>query len=104
MKTLIECARRWREERRQYWLERGLAEGREQGVEDGVEQGRVEGKRDLVRGLVAHQFGPEAADEVRPILNALSDSELIEAAIALAVIQRRAAEEFKDRVTRITAT
>lgn len=82
MSMLIERARRWREERKQRWLVRGLQMGREEGRAEGRVEGRVEGEREMVRRLVGRRFGEKAADDFDPVLADASDSGVQPAAIA----------------------
>ena len=89
--TLMERARKWREERNQRWLEKGIAQGRPEGFErgrlegielgipEGVERGRIEGERELLYGLVERRIGVAAAAHFLPTLNSLSERERITA-------------------------
>ena len=95
MSTLIERARQWGEELNQEWLEKGLRRG--------LERGRVEGERALVRRLVARRFGPDAAGELIPLLDGISDPEVI-GAIAEAAFECRTSEEFRQRVTGVAGS
>ena len=95
MSTLIERARQWGEELNQEWLEKGLRRG--------LERGRVEGERALVRRLVARRFGPDAAGELIPLLEDISDPELI-GTIAEAAFECRTSEEFRQRVTGVAGS
>ena len=93
MTTLIERAREWGEELNQHWLEKGL----EKGIEEGVARGRLEGERALVYRLVARRFGPGATEQLAPVLDGITDPELI-AGVADAVVECRTATEFIGRV------
>ena len=81
--TLIDRVRKWREE--------------------DVERGRIEGERELVRRLVSRRFGPATADRLVPVLDPLSDPERI-AAVADAVLECEAAEEFIVRAREVAGT
>ena len=96
MTMLSEWAREWGDARNQEWLEKGL----ERGLERGRSEGRLEGERQLVQRQVARRFGRKIADELRPVLDALSDPKSIEA-IGDAVVECRTAEEFRGRVTQV---
>ena len=89
--TLIERVRTWREEDRRQWLK------------EGVERGRIDGERDLVRRLASRRYSPETADQLVPILERLSDPERI-AAVADAVLECEAAEEFIARAREVAGT
>ncbi len=93
MTTLIERAREWGEELNQHWLEKGI----EKGIEQGVARGRLEGERALVYRLVTRRFGPGATEQLVPVLDGITDPELI-AGVADAVVECRTAAEFIDRV------
>ena len=80
MTTLIERVRKWGEEERQQWLEKG------------IERGRIEGERELVNRLVTRRFGSRTAKQLVPIFDTLSDPERI-AAVADAVLECETAEE-----------
>ena len=86
--TLLERVQKWGEQERQQWLKEGL------------ERGRIDGERDLVRRLVSRRYGPEAADQLVPVLEELSDPDRI-AAVADAVIECEAAEEFIARAREV---
>jgi len=88
MTTLIERARQWGEELNQHWLEKG--------IEEGLERGRLEGERALVYRLVTRRFGPGATEQLVPVLDAITDPELI-AGVADAVVECRTEEEFVGR-------
>ena len=85
MATLLERVQKWGEEERRQWLKQGL--------ERGLERGRIDGERDLVRRLASRRYGPEAADQLVPVLEELSDPERI-AAVAASVLECETAEEF----------
>ncbi|MCY3679217.1 MAG: Rpn family recombination-promoting nuclease/putative transposase [Gemmatimonadetes bacterium] len=85
MTTLIERARKWGEERDQQWLEKGL--------EKGIRRGRLQGERDLVLRMAARRFGAGAADDLAPVLAAVSDSDRV-AAIAARVFECETADEL----------
>ena len=101
MTTLIERAREWGEELNQHWLEKGIEKGLEKGIEKGIEEGvargRLEGERALVYRLVARRFGPGATEQLVPVLDGITDPELI-AGVADAVVECRTATEFIGRV------
>ena len=97
MTTLIERAREWGEELNQHWLEKGIEKGLEKGIEEGVARGRLEGERALVYRLVARRFGPDATEQLVPVLDRITDPELI-AGVADAVLECRTAAEFIGRV------
>ena len=107
MTTLIERARQWGEELNQHWLEKGIEEGIEKGIEKGIEEGlergRAEGERALVYRLVARRFGPGAAEQLVPVLDAITDPELI-AGVADAVVECRTAAEFIGRVKEVVGS
>lgn len=92
MTTLIERAREWGEELNQHWLEKG--------IEEGVARGRLEGERALVYRLVARRFGPGATEQLVPVLDGITDPELI-AGVADAVVECRTAAEFIGRVNAV---
>lgn len=104
MTTLIERARQWGEELNQHWLEKGIEkgieEGIEKGIEEGLERGRLEGERAIVYRLVARRFGPGAAEQLVPVLDAITDPELV-AAVADAVVECQTAAEFIGRVKEV---
>ena len=75
MSMLIERARRWREERKQRWLVRGLQMGRAEGRVEGRAEGRLEGERELVRGLVYWRISEEAKEDFATVLAGISDSD-----------------------------
>ena len=108
MTTLIERARQWGEELNQHWLEKGIEEGIEKGIEEGIEKGieeglergRLEGERAIVYRLVARRFGPGAAEQLVPVLDAITDPELV-AAVADAVVECQTAAEFIGRVKEV---
>lgn len=89
--TLMERARKWREERNQRWIEKGIEQGRPEGFErgrldgielgipEGVERGRIEGARELLAGLVRRRIGVAAAAHFLPTLNMLSEEERVTA-------------------------
>lgn len=85
MTTLVERARKWGQERDQRWLEKGLHKG--------IERGRLEGERDLVLRMVTRRFGPEAADDLAPVLARVSTPDRI-AAIAARVFECETVEEL----------
>ena len=101
MTTLIERAREWGEELNQHWLEKGIEKGLEKGIEKGIEEGvargRLEGERALVYRLVARRFGPGATEQLAPVLDGITDPELI-AGVADAVVECRTTTEFIGRV------
>lgn len=84
MTTLIERSRKWGEEFRREWTEKGM------------ERGRLEGERELVCRLAARRFGAGAVEGLVPLLDRLSDPERI-AAMADAVFECETAEEFHAR-------
>lgn len=90
--TLLERVQEWGEEERRQWLK--------QGIERGIERGRIDGERDLVRRLVSRRYGPEAADQLVPVLEELSDPDRI-AAVADAVIECETAEELIARAREV---
>ena len=92
MTTLIERARQWGEELNQHWLEKG--------IEEGLERGRVEGERALVYRLVTRRYGPGVTEQVVPVLDAITDPDLI-AGVADAVVECRTAAEFIGRVKEV---
>ena len=92
MTTLIERARQWGEELNQHWLEKGI----EKGIEEGVARGRLEGERALVYRLVTRRFGPGATEQLIPVLDGITDPELI-AGVADAVVECETAAEFMER-------
>ena len=67
MTTLIERSRKWGEELNQQWLEKG------------VEKGIHKGERELVLRMVALRFGPEAADDLAPVLAGIADADRVAA-------------------------
>ncbi len=89
--TLIDRVRKWREEERRQWLEKGIEQGRpegfargrlegiELGIPEGVERGRIEGERELLSGLVERRIGVAAAAYFLPTLSRLSEEERIRA-------------------------
>ena len=87
MTTLIERARKWGEERDQRWLEKGL--------EKGIRRGRLEGKRELVLGIAARRFGPEAVADLAPVLAGIPDSDGV-ALIATRVFECETVDELVD--------
>ena len=80
MTTLFDRARQWGEELNREWLAKGIARG----------------ERALIRRLVARQFGSEAADELAPVLDGISDSDRL-TAIAAEVFSCGTVEELVDR-------
>ena len=88
MTTLIERSRKWGEELNRQWLEKG------------IERGRVEGESELLRRLVTRRFGPGAAEQLAPLLDATSEPERI-AAIADAVLECETAQEFMARAREV---
>lgn len=86
--TLLERVQEWGEQERQQWLKEGL------------ERGRIDGERDLVRRLVSRRYGPEAADQLVPVLDPLSDPDRI-SAVAEAVLECEAAEEVIARAREV---
>lgn len=91
MTTLIERARKWGEERDQQWLEKGL----EKELKKGIRRGRLEGKRELVLGIAARRFGPEAVADLAPVLAGIPDSDGV-AAIAARVFECETVDELVD--------
>ncbi|MDE2783986.1 MAG: Rpn family recombination-promoting nuclease/putative transposase [Gemmatimonadota bacterium] len=81
MTTLIERARKWGKERDQQCLEKG------------IRRGRLEGERELVLRMTARRFGPEATDDLAPVLAGVSDSDRV-AAIAARVFECETADEL----------
>ena len=63
----------------------------------GIEQGWLEVERKLVERLVTEKFAPGATENLAPLLGSLSDPERM-AAIADAVLDCEAAEEFSARI------
>ena len=116
MTMLSEWARAWGDARNQEWLEKGLerglergrsegraegrSEGRAEGRSEGRAEGRLQGERQLVQRQVARRFGRKVADELRPVLDALSDPKSLEA-IGDAVVECRTAEGFRGRVEQV---
>jgi hypothetical protein len=94
--TLLERVQKWGEQERQQWLKEGV----ELGFEQGIERGRIDGERDLVRRLVSRRYGPEAADQLVPVLEELSDPDRI-AAVADAVIDCETVEELIARAREV---
>ena len=92
MTTLIERSRKWGEELNRQWLEKGITQG--------IERGRVEGERELVQRLAVRRFGQDSAEQLVPVLEAISDPERI-AAVADAVLECETAEEFMARATEV---
>ena len=84
MATLFERVQKWGEEERRQWLE----------------EGRIDGERDLVLRLVGRRYGPEAADQMVPVLERLSDPDRI-AAVADAVIECETVEELITRAREV---
>lgn len=84
MTTLLERVQKWGEEERRQWRK----------------EGRIDGERDLVRRLVSRRYGPEAADQLVPVLEELSDPDRI-AAVADAVIECETAEELIARAREV---
>ena len=82
--TLIERSRKWGEEFRREWLAKG--------IEQGIEQG----ERELLLRMATRRFGPEAADDLVPLLARISDSDEL-AAIAAQVFACETAEELVER-------
>ena len=80
MTTLFDRARQWGEELNREWLAKGIARG----------------EPALIRRLVARQFGSEAADELTPVLDGISDSDRL-TAIAAKVFSCGTVEELVDR-------
>ena len=68
--------------------------------EEGLERGRLEGERAIVYRLVARRFGPGAAEQLVPVLDAITDPELV-AAVADAVVECQTATEFIGRVKEV---
>jgi hypothetical protein len=75
----------------------GLWEWREKAISEGIARGRQEGARTLVRYRIACKFGSEAAAEVGPHIDQLSDPDRI-AEVAAAVIECDTLEELIARV------
>ena len=67
---------------------------------EGLERGRLEGERAIVYRLVARRFGPGAAEQLVPVLDAITDPELV-AAVADAVVECQTATEFIGRVKEV---
>ena len=99
--TLIERARQWGRERDQEWfqkgIERGIEQGIERGFEKGIERGRTEGERAVVCRQISSKFGPGTAEQLRGLLDRISDPEDM-ACVADAVIDCETTEEFLERV------
>ena len=92
MTTLIERSRKWGEELNRQWLEKGITQG--------IERGRVEGERELVQRLAVRRFGQDSAEQLVPVLDAISDPERI-ATIADAVLECETAEAFMARAREV---
>ena len=75
------------------WREKAIEEGIARGRQEGIAKGRQEGARTLVRYQIACKFGSEAAAEVGPRLDQLSDPHRI-AEVAVAVIECDTLEEL----------
>ena len=89
--TLLERAREWGKEYDRQWMEK---------LEKDVERERrasIQRERELVQRMVTRRFGPGTAEQLRTILDHISDPEDI-APIADAVIECETAEDFLDRV------
>ena len=105
MTTLLERARKWREELNQQLREEGIEQGRREGVAEGwiegigmgtgqgIERGWLEVERELVYRLVTRKFGSAAAGRIAPVLDGLSEPARI-AAIANAVLDCQTVEEL----------
>ena len=79
----IERSRKWGEELNRQWLEKG------------IEKGIQKGERELVLRMVALRFGPEAADDLAPVLAGIADSDRV-AAIAAKVFECETARELAE--------
>ena len=83
MSTLAERVKKWGDELNQAWLEKG------------IEQGRQEA-RELLYRMTARRFGSSTAEQLRPLLEGISDPDRI-AAIADGVVECRTGDEFLAR-------
>ena len=93
--TLLERAREWGKEYDRQWMEK-----LEKGVARGIareRQASIERERELVHRMVTRKFGPGTSEQLRAILDHISDPDDI-APIADAVIECETAEEFLERV------
>lgn len=77
MTTLVERVRQWGDEL----------------VEQGMEKGIEKGERAMVLRMVTRRFGPEAAEELAPVLARISDPERL-AAVAAKVFECGALDEL----------
>lgn len=85
MTTLVERMRVWGDELNREWLEKGREEGDAKGLE--------RGERAMVLRMVTRRFGPEAAEELAPFLESVSDPERL-ATILAKVFECDAADEL----------
>ena len=93
--TLLERAREWGKEYDRQWMEK-----LEKGVARGIareRQASIERERELVHRMVTRKFGPGTSEQLRAILDHISDPDDI-APIADAVIECETAEDFLERV------
>ena len=93
--TLLERAREWGKEYDRQWMEK-----LEKGVQRGIareRQASIQRECELVHRMVTRKFGPGTSQQLRAILDHISDPDDI-APIADAVIECETAEDFLERV------
>ncbi len=74
---LAERAKEWTEQWFAEGHEKGLREGLEQGRELGLEQGLEQGQRNMVARQARLKFGNAAAERLAPILERISEPDVL---------------------------
>ncbi len=92
----------WREEAEAAGRADGIAAGRAEGRAQGIAEGRVEGERMLICRLAYRRFGAEVVEEVRPLIDGVTDPAVM-TAVADAVLECATGADFAARTKRVVA-